>query len=389
MRLKRSCQNLGIVLFSICLCVLALEIGVRLFVPKPYWQSHEFTADWQLDTVIGWVQKPNLDVTCMTEYGWLVRFQTNDDGLIPFDAQRQRHPGKLRIMIFGDSTVVGRSVPDNNTVSYQLQNCLKINNINAEVINAGVQGYGTDQSLLLMERLIPLYHPDIVIYGFCQNDLGENQANKAHGQAKPRLKIMASGEVESIPPILKDKIDPGGTGLRKWLQSVALYKFIQPNIYKLRVKYGNLNNQKMVLTDDLDKLYVSQETFNKIDWPLFNYLLNRMNKFVNLHGSQFIFYSHPALEEVWEPYIKHIKQKYNVNDDQYNRYSVENKLKEMSQRDNILFISMIDWFLGHGPDGPFHLLPRDPHCNQKGYRLIAEKLSIICTQLASHNPQLP
>lgn len=388
MKIKLACQNLVIIVFSICLCVLMLEIGVRLFVPKAYWQFHDFTSDWQLDKVIGWVQKPNLDVTDRTEYGWLVRFQTNKDGLIPASAERPRITGKMRIMIFGDSTVVGRSVPYENIVSTQLQNCLQSKNIEAEVINAGVQGYCTDQSLLLMERLIPLYHPDIVIYGFCQNDLGENQTSEAHSQAKPSFKLLASGEAEVIPPILKDKIDPGVTGLRKWIQSIALYRFLQPKIFKLRVKIGGWNNHKNAVIDELDNYYISQEALNTINWPLFGYLLKRMKTISGTNGAQFLFYSHPALQEVWDPYIKNIEQYHGLKDDQYDRYAIEKKLTEIAQKDHILFIPMIDWFLKHRSEGPFHLLPRDPHCNQEGYRLIGEKLSNPCIQLILKNPEL-
>jgi hypothetical protein len=381
MRIKRACQNLVVIILSMCLVVMGLETGIRLFVPKPYWQFHDFTSDWQLDKVIGWVQKPNLDVTDRTEYGWLVRFQTNKDGLMPFNAQRARTPGKLRIMIFGDSTVVGRSVPYEHIVSTQLQNFLHSENIDAEVINAGVQGYGTDQSLLLMERLIPLYRPDIVIYGFCQNDLGENQAGEAHSQAKPRFKLLTSKEAELILPILKDKIDPGVTGLRKWLQSIALYRFIQPKIFELRVRFGDWNNHKKDVTDELDKFYISPETLNAINWPLFEYLLNRMKTISNANGAQFLFYSHPALQEVWNPYINNIEQNLSLKDSQYERYAIENKLTRIAQTNNILFIPMIDWFLKNRSEGPFHLLPRDPHCNQNGYRLIAEKLVNPCLQL--------
>ena len=112
--------NLLTIIFFVCLSLLVLEIGVRFIVPKISWQFRDFTNDWQLDKVLGWVQKPNLDVSERTDFGWIVRFQTNADGLTPATAQRTKSNNRMRIMIFGDSIVVGRSVPQDKTVSAQL-----------------------------------------------------------------------------------------------------------------------------------------------------------------------------------------------------------------------------------------------------------------------------
>jgi lysophospholipase L1-like esterase len=288
-------------------------------------------------------------------------------------------------MFIGDSTVLGYSVPQDKTVSAQHQQLFQRKGLNVEIINAGVEGYGTDQSLLLMERLIPLYHPDIVIYGLCQNDFGENQTREVHGQAKPIFKITHNGNAEMTPPVLKDKIYSGGSGIRKWIQYIALYRLLQPSMFKLRVKLFGWHNSKNGVTDDLDKLYVSPETLEAIDWNLFRYLLNRMKVISNTNGAQFLFYSHPALQEVWDPYIKNIEQNLGLTPGQYDRYVIENKLIKISNEENIVFIPMIDWFLKHSSEGPFHLLPRDPHCNSNGYRLIAERLSPYLSQLIIKN----
>lgn len=157
-------------------------------------------------------------------------------------------------MLLGDSTVIGRSVPQDKTVSARLEQLLKNKGINLEVINADVQGYGTDQSLLLMEQLMPLYNPDVVIYGLCQNDFTENQSSQAHEQAKPMFKITKTGEAEMVPPVLKDKIYSGGSGLRKWIQYIALYRLLQPSILKLRIMIEKWNNPNKFVRDDLDGL---------------------------------------------------------------------------------------------------------------------------------------
>ena len=376
--------NLLTIVFFVCLSLLLLEIGVRGLVPKTSWQFRDFTSDWQLDQVLGWVQKPNLDVSERTDFGWIVRFQTNEDGLTPATAKRTKTNNRIRIMIFGDSIVVGRSVPQDQTVSAQLEQLLQSQNINAEVINAGVQGYATDQALLRMIQLLPLYKPDLVIYGLCQNDFLGNQARVAHGQAKPVYKIQGPGEIVMVPPVLKDKIYTGGSGLRKWIQYSALYRYLQPGFLKLRMMLGRWDSQNTVVPDELDEFYYNQESLKKINWNLFKYLITQMAAVSKANGAQFLFYAHPSLHEVWEPYIKNIEEILKIKPGHYDKYAIESRLVRIAHEENIVFIPMINWFWKHESGGPFHLLPRDPHCNQKGYRLIAENLGGYCREFLAH-----
>ena len=46
----------------------------------------------------------------------------------------------------------------------------------AEVINAGVPGYNTEQEAVLLEELLPRYRPDMVVVGYVMND-AEPQRN--------------------------------------------------------------------------------------------------------------------------------------------------------------------------------------------------------------------
>lgn len=372
--------NLLTIIFFVCLSLLVLEIGVRLIVPKISWQFRDFTSDWQLDKVLGWVQKPNLDVSERTDYGWIVRFQTNEDGLTPATAQRTKINNRMRIMIFGDSIVVGRPVPQDKTVSAQLEQLLQSMNINVEVINAGVEGYATDQTLLRMIQILPLYKPDMVIYGLCQNDFLGNKDSESNGQAKPVYKIMEHGEIEMVPPVLKDKIYSGGSGLRKWIQYSALYRYLQPGILKLRMMLGRWNSQNTFVPDELDEFYYNKQSLKKINWNLFKYLLNQMKVVSNANGAQLNFYAHPSLQEVWELYIKNIEETLKIEPGKYDKYAIELQLIRIANQENIVFIPMIDWFWKHQSEGPFHLLPRDPHCNQIGYRLIAENLCRYCSE---------
>ena|GEM_PF-4105958 len=76
---------------------------------------------------------------------------------------------KQSILILGDSMVYGHGVSQMNTFSQILRSKLELN-----ILNAGVKGYGTDQSLLLLREIIQEQNIKIVIFSFNYNDLYDN-----------------------------------------------------------------------------------------------------------------------------------------------------------------------------------------------------------------------
>src|SRR5262249_10478624 len=212
-----------------------LEAGVRLFVPAWRWRFVDAPADWRLDDEIGWVNRPDLDVTSTSERG-SVRFRTNPDGLIPFDATREQPPGAVRVMVSGASMVVGRAVAQDAIYTARLEVLLRQRGIPADVVNAGVQGYSTDQALLLMQRWVPVYRPDLVLYGSTLNDYGGNVLERAYEQAKPVFRMDERGRLRLALPRLDVEIHRFGAGPRRWLQDSALYRLVQPGIFLLRAR---------------------------------------------------------------------------------------------------------------------------------------------------------
>ena len=51
-----------------------------------------------------------------------IRDGTNPDGLIPYGVAREKAPGTLRVMVFGDSMVVGRALAQNQIYTALLAN---------------------------------------------------------------------------------------------------------------------------------------------------------------------------------------------------------------------------------------------------------------------------
>ncbi len=350
----------------------ALEFGVRCFVAPQWWAFRDATADWQVDARLGWVQRPHLDVTTRTEHGWVVRFRTNQDGLAPPWASPAREPGVPRILVFGDSTVVGRAVPQNKTLTAQLARLFEADGWPVEVFNAGVQGYSTDQVLIRMRSLVPLYRPDIVIYGLCENDFGGNVSGEAFGQAKPRFALDAAGRLQEQAPAPRSEITAVRAGLSSWAQHAALYRFVQPTLVVWRARFGGWAEQNLLGLPS--PIFYDRSAAGEIDWRLFTALLEEMRDVARRNNAELFFYAHPGIEAVWDPYIERVRAQLGPHAGAYDRYALERVLQGVAHETAVEFVPMVEYFVDRQDRGPFHLLPRDRHASPSGYRHIAERL---------------
>ena len=147
-----------------------------------------------LDDELGWVYSPNQSSDL---------YSTNSRGL---RGKREYAPrpaaGVLRVAAFGDSFVFGNEVRDEDAWSRQAERIEP----RVEVLNYGVGGYGTDQSLLLYRRRGQELAPQVVVLGFPEVDLPRN-VNRyrrflgAHDLPlfKPRFQLDPHGELRVIP----------------------------------------------------------------------------------------------------------------------------------------------------------------------------------------------
>jgi lysophospholipase L1-like esterase len=381
---KNLLQSIALAAASVLVLLLLLEAGIRLLVPDSRWRYLDGTSDWRLDDEIGWVNLPDLDVANESSFG-PVRFQTNPDGLIPRDATRAKPEGVTRIMVFGDSMVVGRHVLQDRIYTARLAPLLAERGIRADVINAGVQGYSTDQVLLLMQRWLPTYRPDIVVYGFTLNDIGGNALATAYGRPKPIYRIDPQARLRlALPPRVTSEIRTAGpTGLRRWVQSSALYRLIQPAIFELRARMLGLD-ERILFGTELD-VYIGRAIVDSLDWRLYEALVVRVRETAERAGARFLLFDHPQVGEVWEPYIERVCRSLRVDREEYDPFAIEKRMAALAQRTNIDFLATIEPFRDVPDRGPFHGMPTDPHLNEAGHQLLAEILADrLAAEIAAH-----
>jgi lysophospholipase L1-like esterase len=352
------------------LLLLALgETAVRLLVPPERWTFVDATHHWRLDPALGWVQAPNLDTYVLApEGGARLPLRTNDDGLLPVTARREKPAGALRLLLVGDSTIVGAGVDEPQRIHAVLAEELARRGLVVDAINAGTQGFATDQALLRLEQLIGPYAPDVVLHCVTANDLVANRLEQNHGLNKPTFRVDAAGHLEALPFRPSERVRAMGTGPAKLIQYSALYRLLQPRIAVVRARLGGWEERHLAGVDT--DWYADPASLERVDWELFGALVARMHDLADAHGALFLVYLHPELAAVWDPTVEAARERLAAGAS-YDRLALERRVGAELERRGIPFLPLVAAFAARQERGPFHLLPRDPHCNAAGYRLQA------------------
>jgi lysophospholipase L1-like esterase len=119
----------------------------------------------------GWTPRPSFRHTLAGSETTINRLGYRGHEVAP-----TRTAGRPRIVMLGDSITFGYGVRDGETFSAVMESL----DPRLEVVNLGVQGYGTDQELLKLEREGFAYAPDVVVLNVClANDLQDNAAARS------------------------------------------------------------------------------------------------------------------------------------------------------------------------------------------------------------------
>jgi hypothetical protein len=160
-------------ILAVLLLLVAAEMAVRRAQPR-YLERISLDDLAYLHTyspVYGWTPRPSFRYTLAGSETTINRL-----GYRGREVAAARTAGRPRVVMLGDSITFGYGVRDGETFSAVMESLAPP----LEVVNLGVQGYGTDQELLKLEREGLAYAPDVVVLNVClANDLLDNAAARS------------------------------------------------------------------------------------------------------------------------------------------------------------------------------------------------------------------
>jgi lysophospholipase L1-like esterase len=195
-------------LVSLVMLLLVVEGGLRLlgFSPRPTMNV--------FDAKLGWTKQPNAEIRRSTSE-FDVTLATNSRGLRELESVGYEKPsGVERILLVGDSFTLGYTVDRPDTISALLERRLRAEGRDVQVVNAGTEGYSTDQEALWLGHEGKRYTPDVVVLQMYENDIYWNGQDHYLRYPKPKLTeatFETSGDVLAALPDLEDP------GLEPWL----------------------------------------------------------------------------------------------------------------------------------------------------------------------------
>ncbi len=227
--MKKLLINLSLSVFSFIFTFVLLECAARVYKKEYHWRNF-LEEKWNLfrsaypvqyDTLLGWIPKEHFSGY---QNVWETQVTLNEHGIrsngmtnIP-DEFMDSSP----VLVVGDSFTFGDQVSDHETWPAILERLIR-----KRVINAGVFGYGIDQSFLRAEKLSEIYQPEILIFSFIPDDIKRCELSERTGVAKPYYHVSdRSPRLHNVPvppPPERTSI----TGIRRILgHSFLLHKLM-------------------------------------------------------------------------------------------------------------------------------------------------------------------
>ncbi len=385
-KLKSLGVNLGLTLGGLFMGVVIGEIGLRVARVEGYARIGDFvdsapTRFHTSDRDLGWKLKPGVSGEWKGEGASFV--QVNSDGLRDREHTKAKPPNTLRVAVLGDSFTEAIHVPVEQTfwskLERKLGNCEAVKGRkNVEVINFGVQGYGTAQELIMLRKKVWDYNPDIVVLAFfVGNDVINNSPKLEYDRYRPFFRYDASGKL--LPDMSFRNLAPidRNTNAVSFVDLMPSWLVNNSRIIQV-IKKIDLDRKKRQLSGDFSAL--SSKNFNppqdaawKDAWRVTEGLIVKMRNEVVQKKADFLVVTigDPIQVERDPAKRKKFMQENNIQD----LFYPDRRLEKLGVSQSFRVLNLSEQFQGytekyqvcaHGFDNS---VPCGGHWNELGHRL--------------------
>jgi len=157
-RLRLLLARFLLIIGGVIAALLIVEVGLRI-------SGFNYFNPYIVDQDLGYSLRPGAD-------GWWTRegltyVKINSQGFRDREHSIAKPPDTFRIAILGDSFAEAFQVPLEKTfwsvIEARLQQCPGTAKVKVEVMNFGVSGFSTARELILLQKRVRQYSPDLII----------------------------------------------------------------------------------------------------------------------------------------------------------------------------------------------------------------------------------
>jgi hypothetical protein len=168
----------------------------------------------------------------------------------------EKPEGTCRIAVLGDSFFMGYEVDIEHSFSHLLEANLASQNVDCEVLNFSVSGFGTAEYLVALESRVLQYSPDLVIFELHETDLSENVISDLYRVEDGAL--VKTGN-DYLPAI----------GVRDKLMQYGVYRWLieHSQLYSVVREHAGKNVKKILLVKNTVKAFFNEDSEPQQDTP--------------------------------------------------------------------------------------------------------------------------
>lgn len=370
--------NLLLLIIVTCAFLLVLE-GLSRLVFSPVRNEMGFfklstSPYYRSDETLGWRPRENVLGVHNQEWSFATTFRTNSRGLRDREYSIEKPNGVTRIVVIGDSFTWGWGVGDQEIYTEIVEASLK----GVEVINLGVTAFDTAQEFRYLEVEGMKYAPDIVLLGFCLNDIFTNDTSW-------KRPVQEDGGLMGVDEPLFLKV-------KRFISThSALYSFI---IERINTNKDLVNLLvKLKLKSELagyEELDINLRPALKVYPEKLEQLLEHtkarlldIKRFLDERGVRFIIAFLPSLQSVDEKAFHHAIAYTRFNPEDFEIEKPYRLLEEFAQAQGIEVINPLSSFKRKHNEDARLFLNRDMHFNALGHELLAHEILAYLRQRAN------
>lgn len=358
--IQRVIVNVMIVIITTILCLLLLEVLLRIVKPSIVNSFSRQPLIYQPHESLGYTYIPSSEGLIFRERNYHLNVKINSHGFHDEEFALQKPKDVTRIAIVGDSFSAGLHVSSEQTYANVLERLLNESDAcKCEVYNFGVDGYGTDNELIMLRDVALNYQPDIVILQIFKNDIS-NARIPITFRDNYRGYVIYYDDGVNLANTMKSIDKYLSEPLNQFLVSTSLDSYVVRAFYNLFLL--NAENRLNLITGNGYRgfsLKNSQQYSESEAQAIVIDNIENMQSLCNENDCQFLVMVLPSKTDATEEELS---------------YYAEPIMESLDESD-IVYVDMFAPLTDQIKQGNAMYLPYDGHNNVEGYAVIGSELA--------------